>query len=219
MGPIEGVEALRDIHISIMKQEFLETGKVSLTTVEEFVKFKEASSETPRDLFIGTIPTFNPLKELPPQARPNEFGPTEICDPDGETVSIKDLNLVLAGSIADDLPPMKPELMRDFCEAVAKTETWNQRNLPFFKKINLLVVCFREIFFGKIYIKDEDPYIMVAAHWYKKQQVPLPMKKRFKLFARRFVDMFVYTKSAQPIDTYGMPGFQTLKVNSLPTSR
>jgi hypothetical protein len=104
---------------------------------------------------------------------------------------------------------MKPELMRDFCEAVAKTATWNQRNLPLYRKIVLLVRCFREIFFGKIYIQEEDPYIMVAARWYKKQQLPLTMKQRIKVFTKRLVDLFVYTKTAEPIDTYGMPGFQS----------
>jgi hypothetical protein len=203
-----------------MNQELHENRKVLITTVEEFEKFRESTKETPKDLFIGTIPTFNPLNELPPQARPNEFGPTEICDADGEVVSIKELNLVLAGSVAaDELPPMRPEHMRDFCEAVAKTATWNQRNMPFYQKILLLFKCFCEIFFGKIYIQEEDPYIMVAARWYRKQQLPVPFKQRIRMFTKRLVDLFVYTKSAEPIDTYGMPGFQTFKSRTFPRKR
>ena len=132
-------------------------------------------------------------------------------DPDGEIVSIKDLHLVLVGSLADEPPAMNPQHMKDFAVAVAKTGTYTQRHLPFRQKVILLWKIFTELFFGKSYVEREDPYVMVAEQWFRKQQVPVPTKEKLRLLWRRIRDMFVYTPQAEPIDTFGMPGFQSFR--------
>jgi hypothetical protein len=185
-----------------------ENRNVSLKTIEDFAELK-ASTES--DLygkvwFIGAI-TNPPSKPI--------TGSTEVCDADGEVVSIKDLNLVLSGSIREEVPPMKAESMRDFAEAVARSATWNQRHLPFFQKVTLLWRFFLELFFNRTIVTDSegDPYKRVVEAWYRKQITPAPVKKRWSIFLSRIRDMFVHTKQSEDIDTFGMPGFQSFKTS------
>jgi hypothetical protein len=133
-------------------------------------------------------------------------------DPDGEIISIKDLNLVVAGTInGEELPTMNPQHMKTFCIAVARTATYSQRHLPLKQKIKLIWVIFCQLFFNHMPVETEDPYIRVAEQWFRKQQVQIPAKQRIKLFFKRIKDMFIYTPDAEPIDTYGMPGFASYK--------
>jgi hypothetical protein len=69
VGSIPCAKTVRDISLLNidMNQELHENRKVSIRTVEEFERFKDSTKETPSDLFVGTIPTFNPLNELPPE--------------------------------------------------------------------------------------------------------------------------------------------------------
>jgi hypothetical protein len=101
--------------------------------------------------------------------------------------------------------------MKDFAVAVARTATYQQRHLPIWQKLVLLWKVFAELFLNKSYITEGDPYVMVANQWYRKQLIPAPAKLRLKILWRRIRDMFVYTPDAEPIDTFGMPGFQTFK--------
>ena len=185
--------------------ETLKDGKVSLHTVDDFERLKEAHAQRPTDnLAAGSI-------NIPEALKSEDLGDTEVKDPDGEVVSIKDLHLVLVGSLADDAPEMKPEHMKDFAIAVARTATYNQRHLPIWQKMVILWKFFAELFLGKNYMVEGDPYVMVAYQWYRRQTRPEPAKLRWKIFWRRICDMFVYTPQAEPIDTYGMPGFQSWK--------
>lgn len=186
-------------------EKLKEERSVSIKTLGDMESLKRGETDHRRNidsayLYVGTLNT--PLSK--------EFGPTEIKDSDGEVVSIQDLNLVLAGSIADDLPEMKmkPECMKDFAIAVAKTGTYNQRHLPLWQKFVILWKIFAELFLGQNYFHSSDPYIKVTAHWCKKQQIQAPTKTRIKVFIRKIRDMFVFVPSAEPVETFGMPGFK-----------
>jgi hypothetical protein len=195
-----------------MIEDLKNNGKVSLNTVEDFEKLKSTAltDGTPNVQFVGVIEN-EKLTEIYKETLSHTpaMTATEVKDPDGEVVSIKNLHLVLCGSLADAPPEMKPESMKDFAVAVAKTATYHQRHLPIWQKLVLLWKMFAELFLNKSYIQESDPYVMVAARWYRKQQIPAPKMVRLKIFLRRIRDMFVYTPDAEPIDTYGMPGFNS----------
>src|SRR5271165_3568806 len=109
-----------------------------------------------------------------------------IIDSDGEVVSIKDLTLTLAGSLTDEPPEIETLPMRDLVAAIMRARTFDQRNMPFYKKVVLLWRVFAELFLDKCYIEEDDPFLMVAARWYRRQQIiPISRKERWKIFLRR----------------------------------
>ena len=186
--------------------ESFEDGRVVLRTVSDFEALKKTheNDSTPKNLLAGSINI--------PAALETPLGDTELKDADGEVVSIADLRLVMAGTLAADaVPELKPEHMKDFCVAVAKTATYNQRHLPIWQKIVILWKFFAELFLNKNYKEEGDPYVMVAYQWYRRQTRPAPAKMRWKILWKRVKDMFIYTPQAEPIDTYGMPGFQSYR--------
>lgn len=132
-----------------------------------------------------------------------------IVDPDGEVVSIEDLKLTLAGSLDYEPPEIRSEFMQDFAVAVARTGTYDQRHMPIWKKFVILWRVFSELFLNRCYLKEDDPFLMVAARWYRRQQIiPISRKDRWKILFKRIRDMFIHVSTAEPIDTYGMPGFE-----------
>lgn len=199
--------------------ELRENRFVKITTIQEFEKLRETvEADNRSELLAGKIP---PFEGPPPQARPNELGDTEVLDADGEVVSIKDLNLVMSGSIdGEPMPLLKPELMKDFTVAVMRTTTFAQRNLPIRKKILVMWHIFRELFFGKLYLTYANvrpnkhmPYLVAAETWVRNQQKPIPFKVKAKILFKRIRDLFVFKMDSEKIETYGMPGFQPRKVS------
>lgn len=151
----------------------------------------------------------------------------DTIEEDGETLSIKDMKLVVAGAINDEPDLINPDKMKDFVLAVMRTTTYNQRALPLWQKVVIMWRMFQELFLGK-YISpyssktvpnDLLPYIIVAESWVRKQKNPDPLEDRIKLFLKRVRDLFVYRQDSERIDTYGLPGFQPLPKSSRSTAR
>ena len=138
---------------------------------------------------------------------------TEIVDKFGNKLNLDDLHLVFSGSLADPPPKMDANAMKSFSIAVARAATFNQRNLPIWKKLVIVWQVFAELFLGKGEAVSRDPYIQVAQDWCASQDGARSKTKRERLtmFKNRILDMFIHSPNVDDLETFGLPGFRPIK--------
>ena len=121
----------------------------------------------------------------------------EITDPDGETISIRNLKLVLMECEPSEYDH---EAIDTIKLNACKAQTFNQRALPFVVKCKVLWRFFGELFLDRIFMNSSDPYIIVALNWQRKQQTRPTFKNRLVIYRNLIRDLFIWTPAAENLE-------------------
>lgn len=131
-----------------------------------------------------------------------------IVDKEGNKLDLRNLHLVVAGSLEAEAPKMDYAAMKSFSIAVAQAATYNQRHLPLWKKAVITYQIFAELFFDANTKKIDDPYIKVAHEWCRQQIAPKTAGERLIILKNRILDMFICSPDLSvPGCSFGMAGF------------